>query len=136
MSNKQSKEQQKQQALKIEGMRAEVNERELRARFAKANFEIMDYSLRAEKIQPEYKEYVLRERQREQEAEDTYNKFLEGIQKVEQSPVEEESEAGVLVTENNSHTLTEEDFINNPELRGKVEVGEEIELGPTTNEGE
>lgn len=46
-----------------EQMRTEVVERELRARFAKANYEIMYYSLESDKIQADYQEYVKRKQE-------------------------------------------------------------------------
>lgn len=63
-----------------EAMRAEVVERELRARYAKANWEIVHYSLETEKLQPEYQAYVQKEQAKIEEQKKQYEDFINGIQ--------------------------------------------------------
>lgn len=63
-----------------EAMRLEVLDRELRSRFAKANWEIMHYSLEGEKLQEDYKGFIDRERARQDENKAQYEKFIASLQ--------------------------------------------------------
>lgn len=64
-----------------EDMRIQVVDLELKARFWKAQFEIRDYSLKVESLQPEYEKYLEVQKQRDQEA---LARFQEQIEKLKQ----------------------------------------------------
>lgn len=76
----------------IEAMRAQVTEVELRARYAKANWETMHYTLEGEKLKPAYAEYVESERQKQIAAQEDLNaqeeKLNELLEKIDKTPVE------------------------------------------------
>jgi uncharacterized membrane-anchored protein YjiN (DUF445 family) len=102
---KQQLQQEKNYIQYIEAMTKEVKERELRARFAKANWETMFYSMEAEELQPKYAEFVQREAERakklrEEEAQKQQD-LLEGIKKADET---------VNLVLENSPELTSEDI--------------------------
>lgn len=62
-----------------EHMRSQVVDLELKARYWKAQYDIRHYTLEAEKIQPEYNEFLKRE---EEEREAALKRFQEQIDKM------------------------------------------------------
>jgi len=97
-------------APELEEQRQTVVELELKARYWKAQFEIMDYSLRADSIESAYTELI--QRQKEQ-AEKQREEFLEQIEKMKKT-------AGFEVVEpENVEGLT-------PEVSDSVEETQEI----------
>jgi peptidyl-tRNA hydrolase len=91
----------------MEAARQDLIQREMRARFAKANYEIMHYSLEGEKLQPAYKEYVEREQAKIAEQKKQYQEFLDKIKK-------EDGEEGL--TDEVSSELSESEIESNSNL--------------------
>lgn len=60
----------------IKRMKAELEDKKLRAEYAKANYELMYYSLESEKIVGDYEEFVKREQAKIAEARELANKQL------------------------------------------------------------
>jgi hypothetical protein len=98
----------------IAAMKEEVLERELRARFAKANYELMYFSLEAEKIQPEYKEFVDREQAKQAEAQKQREEFFAKLKESQESKPNEEllnTDSSEDVTSKASLELKEEETV-------------------------
>lgn len=110
--------------LKIAAMKEELEERELRARYAKANFDLMHYSLEAEKLQPGYKEFVDRERQRAEDAEKQRQEFLKALSDAQANS--EEKTSSDLVEVNNFIPEAGGDTIKTEESKLQTEV---VEVG-------
>ena len=66
-----------------EDMRMQVVDLELKARFWKAQFEIRDYSLKVESLQPEYEKYLEVQKQRDQEALARFQEQIEKMKNIE-----------------------------------------------------
>lgn len=73
------------QKEKTELMKLELVERELQARFAKAGYEIMNFSLEAEKLEPAYKEYIERSNEKREAALKAREEFFAGIAKQQEA---------------------------------------------------
>jgi hypothetical protein len=103
-----------------EAMRQEVVDLELRARYWKAQFEIRDYTLKAEKIQPEYDAF-LEESKKNNEA--AQKRFEEAV-------AELKAKGGNLEPVEGGVKVTQEMLDINPDLVTEgIEVGDEIPQG-------
>lgn len=122
MSNNKNKQKQMSPAQYQEMIRNQVLEIELRARYAKANHDLMFYAIEGEKLLDPYKEFQKREETRKEEAKKQYEDFIAGLEKAQAAKDNQEG---------TEHTVTAEDLETNPELaEAGVQEGEKIELGP------
>lgn len=64
-----------------ERMRLEVVELELRARYWKAQYEIREYTLKSEEIQPKYDEWMAAQKVKNEEAQARFEESLKELQK-------------------------------------------------------
>lgn len=67
---------------KMEKMRAEVVELELRARYWKAQYEVRHFTLEAEKIQPAYNEYLEAQRVKNEELQKAYEEKMKELENI------------------------------------------------------